>query len=239
MTFYFQKLKSLYRKSLHIGTDIKELLWAEHFHDYINSMEEIKKLQLAPRGWAANYSMLFIITKIINEFKPGKILEFGLGESSKLISTLINNLDEIENHLIIESDSDWIDHFKNNFELLQKSKIVKTPAFLHEIKKQQTLMYDLPKTNVYCDFELFIIDGPKGSRNFSRFNICEIADNFKTDKEFIIIIDDAERNGEIQTITELQKILNKNKIIFDKNTFTGCKTQYVIATEKYKYALSL
>jgi hypothetical protein len=86
---------------------------------------------------------------------------------------------------------------------------------------------------------LYIIDGPIGTSNYSRFDIVNLAAKFSKDSEFIILLDDYERNGEKETGEELLHTLNRLGINFTFKEFQGNKSVLVIATEKYKYITSV
>ncbi|MBK9255899.1 MAG: hypothetical protein IPM42_10460 [Saprospiraceae bacterium] len=239
MIHYYKKIKDLYFQLRGLNANINELLWANYFHDYTKNIEELKTLKLSPGRWAANYSLLYILSKLIIELKPLKILELGLGESTKLITTLIQNNSEVKNHLILENDEDWIHHFASCFKLNEKSEILQVTIIDKSIHQKTTTLYNLQNSASYADYTLFLIDGPKGSSHYSRYNICEIAEFFTSENEFIIIVDDAARNGEKEMIDALKNILNNKKIKFYSSIFEGNKSQVVISTEKYKYAVSI
>jgi len=89
----------------------KEIIWSQIFHDSIRNKTSLKNLPLNIGRWAGNYSLFYVLFRILNDFKPKKILELGLGESSKFISVFIQNYLNDSIHLIIEQDESW----KNNF----------------------------------------------------------------------------------------------------------------------------
>lgn len=78
----------------------KEIEWAHIYHDTIRGRKWLEELAISPGRHAANYSFLCILTKILADFKPKKIIEFGLGESSKLISSFIVNELKESTHVI-------------------------------------------------------------------------------------------------------------------------------------------
>lgn len=234
-----QKLKTLYHQLNKLSSNVSELLWANYFHDYTKNIEELKNLSLSPGRLAANYSLLYVLAKIIIEYNPEKILEFGLGESSKLISALIKNNPNINTHIILENDSDWHQKFISTNNLCSKSIVqicdIKTITF----GKQHAVVYDIPHQVKEMKFDLYFVDGPKGSERYSRFNICELVRNFEMKKDFIIVFDDAQRKGEQDSIKDIHQILKENQISYVIKEYKGEKSQYVFATERYKYATSL
>ena len=93
--------------------------------------------------------------------------------------------------------------------------------------------------SVTNDFSLYIIDGPFGSQNYSRFDIVSLAKSFTPNKEFIIIIDDYNRSGEKETAEQLLKVLEQKKIPVKCKNYDGVKSQLVITTKAYEMALTL
>lgn len=217
----------------------EELIWANIYHDSIRGKEALEKLALNIGRWAGSYVFFYILNRILLEYKPKNILEFGLGESSKMVSIHLENYLLNSNHLIIEHNSEWKKKFQNNFNLNSRSKI--------EICELQKIVVDGFNVNNYRGldkkintiFDLYIIDGPFGSDRFSRFDIISIASRFSSQDEFIIIMDDFDRRGEQETINELEKILIKKNIKVFKGIYSGVKNVCVIGTQKYKYVQSL
>ena len=61
-----------------------ELNWSAIFNSAISGSSWFKKQSLYPGRWAAGYPFLYILFRVYNDIKPKRILEFGLGETSKL-----------------------------------------------------------------------------------------------------------------------------------------------------------
>jgi hypothetical protein len=70
---------------------LKDLEWANIYRDSIRGKEWLEKLPLNVGRAAVNYNFFYVLNRILNDYKPNRILEFGLGESSKFISTYILN----------------------------------------------------------------------------------------------------------------------------------------------------
>lgn len=100
-----------------------ELEWANIYHDTIRGRKWLNELSLSPGRWAGNYSLFYILTRILSDYKPTKIIEFGLGESSKIISSFVDNELPNSEHFIIEHDINWVTYFASKFNLSNKSKI--------------------------------------------------------------------------------------------------------------------
>src|SRR5690554_6195752 len=83
--------------------DNKKLLqeneWANIYHDSIRGNDELQQLSLKIGRWAGNYSFFFLVHRILKDFKPKKIVEFGLGESSKFISSYNKSVNNFHHHI--------------------------------------------------------------------------------------------------------------------------------------------
>ncbi|MEZ0129886.1 hypothetical protein AB9T88_09035 [Flavobacterium sp. LBUM151] len=86
---------------------------------------------------------------------------------------------------------------------------------------------------------MYIIDGPFGSPNYSRFDVYTLAEKLSKEDEFIILIDDYDRHGERETVNELLKMFKNKEIDIFRETYKGVKSVTAIVTKKYKYVASL
>jgi hypothetical protein len=214
---------------------LTELEWAHIYKETIRGRKWLEELGISPGRWAGNYSFLYILTRVLIDYKPSRILEFGLGESSKLISACISNELQSSNHVVLEQSAEWIETFKTRYKLANNTSILHLP--LIEISVNNYLVNSFKGIEVVKDsFELYIVDGPFGSDRYSRYDICLLAANFSEGDEFIIIIDDYNRIGEKDTANALLEIFQKKGINVVTGVYSGNKSQIIIATERYKYS---
>jgi hypothetical protein len=217
----------------------RELEWASVFHDSIRGRKFLEDLSLNVGRWAGNYSFFYILNRILSDYKPKGILELGLGESSKFISTYLTHYLVASHHIVVEQDQTWIESFSERFTLSERSKIIHCPVIATQVKGYSTFSYQNFEEKVTDEFDLFIVDGPFGSDRFSRFDIVGLVEKFEKGKEFILIIDDSHRAGEQDTILELGSVLSKKGIEYFRGDYSGIKQNTVLATGKYKFAISL
>ena len=175
---------------------------------------------------------------MLNEYKPSSILELGLGESTKFIATYGQHYIKLKNHTVVEHDNEWISIFQQNFQITSFTKILQFDLEEKQINNFKSTSYSGLEKEITEKFDLYIIDGPFGSDRFSRHNIVDLAMNFNTEDEFIILMDDCDRKGEMDTVNDLIKILNKKNIKFYTRKYIGLKGQFLIVTEKYKFTTS-
>ena len=140
---YFNAYKE--QKKLELAY-LKELNWANIYHDSIRGKKEIEALSLNIGRWAGNYAFFYVLHTILSKGKPTNVLELGLGESTKFISTYLKNYLPQTSHIVIEHDESWISFFNSSFELNSNSKI------------------DFQKFPTYTTFTF------DKSKNYNRFN---------------------------------------------------------------------
>ncbi|OIQ22727.1 hypothetical protein [Lacinutrix sp. MedPE-SW] len=218
---------------------LKELEWAQIYHDSIRGQEGIKDLSLNIGRWAGNYTFFYILNRVLKDYKPLNVLELGLGESSKFISTYLDFYLTNSNHLIIEQDKSWSSAFKLQFSLSKRSKIEICPIVEKNINEFPVKVYENLESKIQNNYDLYVVDGPHGSPRFSRYDIVSIAKKMSPNHEFIIILDDYQRQGEKDTFYKLQSVFKEKGIIIYHETFFGFKEVKIITTEKYKYCCSI
>lgn len=242
MRGFFKRIKAIIQENRVNQNKIilqnQELEWAFIYHDSIRGKKYLEELPLNIGRWAGNYPLFYVLNRILDDFKPKTILEFGLGESTKLISTYLENILIDSKHKVIEQDVNWKNQFIENFILSKRSEVVVCPLVQIKVKGNEINSYKNLDFAVSEKFDLYLVDGPFGSLHYSRYDIVNLAKRFATGDQFIIIIDDFNRNGEKETVQDLLNLLEQNKIKVYHNNYIGNKSVKVIATEKYRLATS-
>lgn len=218
---------------------LKELEWAHVFHDSIRGKKHLESLPLNIGRWAGNYAFFYILHRALSDFKPEKILEFGLGESTKFVSTFIENYFDNCEHLIIEHNDNWKTLFLEKFNLSNKSIIKILKLSQKDFNNFKYNSYSSIENHITKSFDLYIVDGPLRSQRYSRFDIVTLAQKFASDNEFIIIFDDYERHSEKETAQVLIEVLKKKNIKVKVKEFIGNKSVLVIATSSYEYITTI
>ena len=229
-------IKELRSSNEHAKIQNDELRWGHIYNDTIRDKEWLKNLSVSPSKWAGNYSFLYILVRILSEYKPKSIIELGLGESSKIVSSFLTNELQSSTCLIIEHDLGWKEAFRLRFELGANSKVLHLPIKSKIIKGFQVNCYHNIEEKVDGIYDLYIIDGPFGSLRYSRYDICLLAERLSRNDEFIIVIDDYNRIGEKETADHLISLLTAKGIKTHTGTCEGAKSQIIIATEKHRFA---
>lgn len=209
---------------------LNEIKYANVFNDTIKDSKWLTNKSFSSNNGAANYSFLYVLYRILDEIQPKSILEFGLGQTTKMTSQYVsffNNSDLT----VVEDDKQWIDYFCNLLKLSNNINILHCDK--ENILIDSFKCWKYKNVNDLIDNKLFdfiIIDGPIGyNQEYPRSNILDLIDNLADD--FVIILDDYDRKGEQNTSNKLFDLLKKKNIKFNKIIFKGLKNQLVIFSE--------
>lgn len=188
---------------------IQTLVNAQFFRGTIEDCEWLKYISFAPGGWAMDNAALYTLFRILNDVKPKNILEFGLGQSSKMVHQYAEFSGNVK-ALTIEHDKDWINFFCSGIPKDMKMNIKQLEKEVVKFNDFETLSYkDISEITRLEIYDLVIVDGPFGSDHYSRSQSIEIVKN-NLSKRFCIFFDDSEREGEKETINTVCKILTDN-----------------------------
>lgn len=218
-----------------------ELEWAHVFHDSLRGKPWMQQLPLNIGRWAGNYSFFYVLCRLLNDYRPGKILEFGLGESSKVVSTFLDNSLTESRHTVVEENPDWRDEFQRRYTLGGRSEVV----ILEGAEKQADggVVYrgynGIEKLVQNDKYDLYVVDGPTGSKRCSRFDIVTAAEVLAEEDEFLIVIDDYNRAGERETVERLLESFRDRGIEIHVGEYVGKASQAILATNKYRFATTL
>lgn len=242
MTSYRDEVKTLTLKVEQLENTIiknnrntEELLYATRFHDTAKDSDWLN-IPLSLSSGAIGYNFAYILYRILNDIKPNKILEMGLGQSTKIINEYVKHNKGIEHH-IIEHDKNWVDFFKKstdvsdytNFHLLNNYKKSYKGSSLNAYKNFKNEFKGM-KFNLIC------IDGPVGvDQEYSRMDILEILPDC-LEKQFIILLDDCNRIGEQHTIELLENNLKNNNIKYKSGfQYKGVTDTYICVSEDLEF----
>ena len=80
-------------------------------------------------------------------------------------------------------------------------------------------------------YNLIIVDGPIGEKKtFPRSNILDLIPRY-LDKDFVIILDDIQRPGEIYLLNKILEKLDSLSVEYKHTALHGTKSQSVIASK--------
>jgi len=231
-------LKDYHARLGRIERTSKEAVWANIYHDSIRDSTSLKALSISPGRMAASYSMLFILFRVMSDYRPLRILEFGLGESTRMINTFMSDVGADFHHVVVEGNKDWIDFFGNRYKTGTYTDIRYMPCDKVMINGVSVNTHvDIPKSE-HEKYDLYVIDGPNGSKGVSRYDIVFMIDSFSVSDDFIVIFDDYDREGEQVSAGVFLRLIREKGLVVYTGVYSGEKSQLVIATSKYRYATS-
>ena len=215
----------------------RESLKASLFRDSIAHSDWLKNPNFSPGGWAVDYGVLYTLYRILNDTKPKNIIEFGLGQSSKMLYQYQKAFSDAK-VCTIEHNQDWIDFFENEIQSDYKTNIVKHDLETIEYKGYDTLVYkNLDKTIGNSIYDLIIVDGPYGSEHYARTQLIDLVEHLSD--SFCIVLDDYERIGEQETIKEVEAKLQSKHIEYTLAVYTSSKQHIVICSPDKEFLTSL
>ena len=218
-----------------------EAVWSDVYHDTIINSTWLKKKTFSPGRWAIGYPVMYVLYRVLDEFRPHSILELGLGQSTKMISQYVASHEDVT-HKVIEHDESWIDFFKNGNKLSDRTQIIQKKLTETELNgKEHIRCYeDFEEGIVPGKYDLIFVDAPIGSDmpDYARIDILKIIPG-ALQEDFIIILDDYNRMGEKNMVSELIKILEKEKIEFHRGIYTGEKDLFTITNKKNCFLCSM
>lgn len=205
----------------------KELNFADLLHDTIIESGWLHDKSFSLHGWAANYSFIYMLYRILDNAKPQNILEMGMGQTSRLTSQYIAYCNPEATLDIIENDAGWIATYKPQLAQNERIKVYQCDLEFFTYDKTECRKYkDLDKAIGNTKYDLIIIDGPWGAeQKLPRSNVLDLIKNHNLAEDFIIIFDDTERKGEQNTSAQAVHLLQEQGIecfVFQRN---GIKTQ--------------
>ncbi len=137
---------------------------------------------------------MYTLFKILETVQPQSILEFGIGQSSKLTTQYAAYSGNKSLLTIVENDQQWLDVFSPLLPQAENITYLKNDATMIDYKGFQTRCYKDLATNLPPGtFDLIVIDGPKGSPDYSRTDIIDLVKNDRLSSKFVILFDDCDR----------------------------------------------
>lgn len=178
-----------------------------------------------PTGDAANSSLLYCLLRIVRDTPVRSVLELGCGESTRLLSHL-RAIKPLE-ILSVEHDLFWRDRIAEEVDI----DIELCPLESRSVRGRRVEAYRWSKRVFDGKYDLILIDGPVGTRRHSRRGALEVIETTLSE-DFIILVDDAERRGEADTIQEIRSLLASQGKKVQTRALGGLQTQVLLFTDK-------
>lgn len=209
-----------------------ELLWAEVFHDTIIASRWLVSKAFSPGRWAVGYPYLYVLYRALDETRPTRILELGLGQSTKMISQYAAS-DEKVLHTVVEHDERWLEFFSQHTALPKATEVLRCDwGYESYGGAERVRVYSgLAKSVRGQRFDLISIDGPLGGDmlEYARIDVLRMIPDILSDS-FVILMDDCERPGEARTVEAMCEALVRAGVDFKRGDYRGDKEVVVICS---------
>jgi hypothetical protein len=187
-----------------------------------------------PVGAAANYSLMYLLTRCMLELKYEAILEFGAGQTSILLENL-SRLSTVKPQITtVEQDEYWANQIASAI----AHPVLHVPLKQTTIGGRTTRSYDVSQLKELPVFDLAVVDGPTSYGDGDPYSRMGSAEFLRTRlaEDFVVIFDDAERVGEMAAVNLFRQHLIGAGIGFYENTIIAAKRQDLFCTEKFRQA---
>ena len=191
---------------------------------------DIRDTPFYPLRSAATYSYLYLLLRAAQELPELRILELGAGQSTRLLDRLARQFPLTCTTL--EHDADWQQRLQGQVD----GTVLHAPLVETRIFGTERPAYDRSVLAPGQRFNTLLVDGPRSSRRRSRWGCLQFIEE-SLEPEFLIIFDDAERPGELDTIAAALKMLDAKGCVYRTNLVRSVNSQFLIATEPFAGAL--
>ena len=218
-----------------------ETVWGLVFNNAISDSKWLKNKTFFPGRWAVGYQYLYVLFRVLNEKKPKHILELGLGQSTHMISQYVESFSETK-HIVTEHDSNWIIFFQAEHGISERSKILQMDLGKETYLEDDTVTayQGFGENLTGKKFDFISIDAPFGgeAKVYARIDTLKILPECLEDS-FVIMVDDANRIGEQNTIRKIKETLQDYNIEFASGIYKGNKETYIITSIDNKFLCTL
>lgn len=171
---------------------------------------------------AANYSLLYLILRVVSELPVRRVLELGCGQTTLLLDDLARAraLDVVTG----EHDAAWAARTQQRV----RHAIRHAPLIERNVYGRSCQTYDVTPAQLGRPLDLIIVDGPVGRNRCSRWGVLEYLEPL-LGEDFILLFDDAERRGEQDTIDATLGYLRGRGMEISCAVTRSLKSQFLIA----------
>jgi len=224
-----------------IHNNTSEILWGEIYNNTISNSAWLHDKSSSPGRWAVGYPFLYIMYRVLNDTKPKRILELGLGESTRVIAQYAASHNGVK-HKVVEQNLHWINYFKKSFSLNETTELLYLPAIeTSYLDDERNLVYqDFLKSVGNEKYDLIVIDGPgvTEAKLYARIDILDLIPQNISDS-FCIILDDMHLEKCYRSYLLLLNKLEETGIDYVKGRYHGAKKVAIISSLDQEFLISL
>lgn len=219
----------------------RELLWADVFNSTIADSAWLVNRGFSPGRWAVGYGYLYVLYRILDELRPRRILDLGLGQTSRLIAQYAAS-DQTVEHVIVESSDEWIDFFRRGTALPDNSRIIRlNTAFEPFREAERVRVYDGFAEKVGDRaFDLVSVDGPYGTDlpRYARIDLLKILPQGLA-ADFAVLFDDVNLRQNAAAAAVYEQTLTAAGVACGSAVYEGAKDFAVITSDSWKFLRTL
>jgi hypothetical protein len=173
---------------------------------------------------AANYTLLYLMFRLLTDTGLSRVMEFGAGQSTLLTDAVSKVRPGIE-AVTFESDPVW-------------AKLI-GDRVSHPVLHKTVIPQSAAQPERYADldgiegkkFDLVLVDGPLGTPRNSRASSLDVLASHLAD-EFVVVFDDAERVGEQDTSL---RFIERTPAVDGYSIIVGAKCQLLLFSKGYSF----
>jgi predicted O-methyltransferase YrrM len=206
------------------GTYMAQELFYQNMFHHASAAMGLKLPAMFPVQSAANYSLLYTILRAITDLPVRSVLEIGAGQST----LLLNALAEVNPDLTIttvETDPSWAERIGSRV----RHAVTSIPLTRKSLYGREVMAYADLGALGDRRYDLIVVDGPMGTKRYSRWAALEVLERCLGD-QFLVIFDDAGRRGESDTICEFMR---RSSSRVGCRTIRSVKTQFMVFSPKF------
>ena len=216
----------------------RETFWAEVFNDSIADCAWLKKFSCSASGWAAGYQLLYLLYRVLDSKRPTKILDIGLGQTSRLIARYAAANPTVR-HVVVEESETWMKFFRKRDRLPKNSEIVRLDYRLEEFPgcDNPVRVFDGFKEAFAGEkFDLIVIDAPFSGdmKELARVDLLRLLPDGVADS-YVILVDDTNRRGERRMVDALVEKLQQSGFSASSSKYRGRNECHVIVSDDNAY----
>jgi hypothetical protein len=187
-----------------------------------------------PVGSAANHGLLYLIARVIEAFDIRSVLELGAGQSTLLIDALNARRNRRFEARTVEHDPLWAREVGDKV----AHRIAVLPLQDRVVCGRPISWYGGAVAEPGKTYDFVLVDGPPAFRRDTSHSRCGCLDVLPgaLASDFVVIIDDASRPGEMFLVAELEQRLAAARIDYGIATVTAAKRQVVLCGGAYATA---
>jgi len=220
----FRTLNSLLADHRHINPSM-EIVYRELF------LRELRSIGLDdeyyPVGSAASHGFLYFLARTLRNLPVSRILELGAGQTTLLI-------DRVKRQLALDYEVETIEHDEQwaaEHQAAVQHPVIRAPLSPRTVEGHRIDYYSHPLLETGPPIDLLLVDGPPAHQRRIQFNRLGALDIVKTrlGADFIIAIDDSQRNGEQLLVERVRAVLEERGVAFRSGTIVAARKLTVIA----------